>query len=191
MRLIIPNNQYLKLSDDRYLLLAGYYKRSAVTATANKESTYGLTSALSNVAESLVKGSISRYSESNAISKVVNALFGVNSLAEAITEVLTVTPDYIPLQPTSLRVIRDASNENQLTLTWVDGFDTVRVEIYEATDQRGVMTKIDEVAVETQTYVRTTPSLTTNKYQLKPIGLTGKKGKASFIVYSAPTNNIL
>lgn len=93
----------------------------------------------------------------------------------------------IPFPPTNFRVVRSGATAQ---LTWIDGADTYRMDIYRSDSQRSVFAKVGESF--TESYADSGLDTTkTYSYQLVPIGVSSRKGKSSYIVYSASSNNIL
>ena len=190
MRLILPNNHYLVLPDSRYLLIQGYYAFMNARVIASAQVEFGMNATATAIAITAFLGAKAANVTASANGKA-DATFGIGFVARALGVAIVTFPDYIPDRPSEFKAVRSTSNENSITLSWKDGDETSRIEVYESEDQRSLLAKITDVSVGEETYARTTSSLSPNSYRLVPVGVTGKKGKSSYIVYSAPSNEIL
>jgi len=105
----------------------------------------------------------------------------IESVIRSIATIELVLSSYIPLSPENFRVQRSGSTAE---LTWVNGFDTYKMEIYRSNSQRSAFVKIGESF--NQSYSDAGLDTTTNySYQLIPVGITGRRGRSSYIVYTA------
>jgi len=97
------------------------------------------------------------------------------------------TQTLIPQPHTNFRVVRSADTA---ALTWAVGADTYRTDIYRSPSQRAAMVKVGESFG--QSYSDSGLLVDTNyAYQIVPIGVSGRKGKASYRVYTSSSNNRL
>lgn len=191
MYLKLANGNTLALATGGRLLLSGYYATMIAEAiceldTAINPKAYFLGESIADIDSSSSYGGHFTF-EANAefVAKTgVSARF----VAEAVAELVTSVPRYIPERPTQFKAVRDGST---ITLTWVDGVDTYRVQVLTASGERESSTVTNTVDKEVQTLALSASSSTSYTFQLVPIGLTGNKGKASYIVYSTADSNIL
>ena len=104
----------------------------------------------------------------------------INILSSAIVTVTTQSTRPEPVN--SFRVVRNGSNAE---LTWGDGIRTSKVEIWRAVGVRSVFNKVGEST--TETFTNSIDSAETYAYKLLPIGITGRIGQNSAIIYTATT----
>ncbi|MDV7394899.1 fibronectin type III domain-containing protein, partial [Arthrospira platensis SPKY1] len=95
---------------------------------------------------------------------------------------------FIPLRPENFRVQRLS---DQAVLTWVDGDGTTQMNIEVAQTERAVSTTQQVVAagVHTTTVTALDPEQTYT-FQLVPVGETGIRGRASYVVYAPGNPNL-
>ena len=104
----------------------------------------------------------------------------VNILSSAGVTVTTQSTRPEPVN--SFRIVRDGSSA---VLTWGDGLRTSKVEIWRAVGVRSIFNKVGEST--TETFTNSIDSAETYAYKLLPIGITGRIGQNSAIIYTATT----
>lgn len=113
---------------------------------------------------------------------------GAVSITALISATGTVTVTVQSTRPEPITNFRAARSGSTVSLTWVNGLRTAKVEVYRSTGVRATFSKIGETTSEF--YTDSVSSGETYSYQLVPIGNTGARSKASYIIYSA-TDNVL
>jgi len=151
----------------------------------------GILNLLSEVADAIT--------ESYAASIFPNGFANETIFAEAIAKVLhnrhRLLLDgkfykYVPEPCTRIKITR-STNQNSVTLNWVDGVDAYQILLQKSVgNSREVMSDLITLSTGIQTYTETVPNDQTVSYRLISLGLTGLKSKPSSIVYSTPISEI-
>lgn len=191
MYLQLATGEALSYATGEPLLLSGNYVMMLAEAICELETTaspqvHFLGEAIAEVESNSAYGGHFVF-EANA-ELVTKVGFSARFVAEAVAELITSVNRYIPERPTQFKAVRDGST---ITLTWVDGADTHKVEVLSAVGERESSSVAASVSKALETAMIGADTNTSYTFQLVPIGVTGSKGKASYIVYSTADSNIL
>lgn len=97
-------------------------------------------------------------------------------------------PGVIP-QPIEFFKLQRASNNRSVTLTWRTGLDTKQVLVQRSVEHRSSMSTIRTLSASQQSVTITVDENENVSFRLVPIGFTGNRGKATYVVYSSPESN--
>ena len=162
---------------------------SSVTATAARSKSVSVSiseSASVTLSTNFEKRSSVLINVVGIVSREVVKGQSVDIIGQGSVEVAV--PSFRPVAPTTVRAVRSGST---VTLTWQDGLETYQVQVLRSNGQRASQTVVATVNAGVQTYTDTPAADVVASYQLVPLGITNKKGRASQIVYSATPSNIL